>query len=102
MIKYSVLYPNTENGEFDHDYYRNVHLPLIEKRMGDYLVSYSVDKILSTPEGNPAPYIAACHLICRSVDDLKKGMEGHVDEIVGDVANFTNIKSVKWISEVVE
>jgi len=101
LIKYSVLYPNTENGKFNHDYYRDVHLPLIKKRMGHYLLSYSIDKIIATPEGSSAPYIAACHLICHSVDDLQKGMASHVDEIVGDVANFTNITSVKWIAEVV-
>ncbi|CAX60137.1 Putative Ethyl tert-butyl ether degradation protein [Erwinia billingiae Eb661] len=101
MIKYSVLYPTTENGHFDHDYYRDVHLPLIKARMGDYLVSYSIDKILSAPDGSPAPYVAACHLICHSAEALQKGMAGHVDEIVGDVDNFTNIKSVKWIAEVV-
>lgn len=101
MIKYSVFYPATENGHFDHDYYRDVHLPLIKARMGDYLVSYSIDKILASADGSPAPYVAACYLVCRSKEDLEKGMADHIDEIVGDVDNFTNIKSVKWIAEVV-
>lgn len=101
MIKYCVFYPTTENGHFDHDYYRDVHLPLIKERMGDLLISYSIDKILSNPDGSPAPYIAACYLVCNSVEDLQKGMAGHIDEIIGDVDNFTNITSVKWIAEVV-
>lgn len=101
MIKYSVMYPNTENGHFDHDYYRDVHLPLIKERMGKYLVSYSIEKNIVTPEGSPAPWIAACHLFCHSAENLQKGMEKHIEEIVGDVANFTNIKSVKWIADVV-
>lgn len=102
MIKCSVMYPNTENARFDYDYYRDVHLPLVEKRMGHYLVSWSIDKIVGTTEGEPAPYIAACHLICHSVEDLQKGMADHIDEIVGDVANFTNLTPQQWISEVVK
>ena len=34
MIKVSVMYPNTPGARFDHDYYRDRHLPLIKSRMG--------------------------------------------------------------------
>lgn len=101
MIKYSVFYPNQDGGKFDHTYYRDVHLPLVKARMGDRLISWQIDKMIATAEGGAAPYVAACHLICHSVEDLQKGMEGHLDEIVGDVANFTNIEPIKWISEIV-
>ena len=29
MIKVSVMYPNRPGARFDHDYYRDKHLPLI-------------------------------------------------------------------------
>ncbi|WP_261640396.1 EthD family reductase [Erwinia mallotivora] len=102
MIRYSVLYPHTANGTFDHDYYRDVHLPLIKARMGDKLLSYTIDRITAMPDGSAAPFVAACHLLCRSEEALQQGMSGHVDEIVADVANFTNIASIKWIAEVRE
>lgn len=100
MIKYSVLYPNIEGGTFDHDYYREVHLPLIKSRMGEFCHSYSIDKIQA---GAPAdtPFVAACHIYCNSMEDFAKGMEGNVEDFVADVANFTNIEPVKMIFDVV-
>ena len=35
MIKVSVMYPNTPGARFDHEYYRDQHLPLVKARMGD-------------------------------------------------------------------
>ena len=100
MIKYSVLYPNIENGTFDHDYYRDVHLPLIKRRMGEFCHSYAIDKM---PEGAPAesPFIAACHIYCNSMEDFEKGMKDNAADFVADVANFTNIEPVKMIFDVV-
>jgi uncharacterized protein (TIGR02118 family) len=34
MVKISVIYPNTSGVRFDHEYYRDTHLPLIKTRMG--------------------------------------------------------------------
>src|SRR6185312_4185403 len=34
MIKVSVMYPNTPGGRFDHDYYRDKHMPLVKARLG--------------------------------------------------------------------
>ena len=31
MIRYSVLYPAAEGAMFDHDYYRDTHVPLAAK-----------------------------------------------------------------------
>lgn len=100
VIKYSVLYPNIKGGTFDHDYYRDVHLPLIKRRMGEYCHSYAIDKM---PEGTPAetPFIAACHIYCLSMEDFEKGMKDNAADFVADVANFTNIEPVKMIFDVV-
>ena len=34
MIRLSVMYPATEGAAFDHDYYRNQHIPLVMKTWG--------------------------------------------------------------------
>ena len=44
MIKVSVMYPNKEGSRFDHDYYRDKHMPLLKARMGDHCKFYTVDK----------------------------------------------------------
>ena len=47
MIKVSVMYPHSPGVRFDHDYYRDKHLPLIKSRMGAALKYYTIDKELS-------------------------------------------------------
>ena len=34
MIRVSVFYPKTEGASFDHDYYREKHVPLCVKTLG--------------------------------------------------------------------
>ena len=35
MIKVSVMFPNTPGARFNHEYYRDKHMPLLQSRMGD-------------------------------------------------------------------
>ena len=44
MIKVSVLYPNGQGARFDHEYYRDRHVPLVAARLATALKSYSIDK----------------------------------------------------------
>ena len=69
MIKVSVMYPERAGVQFDHDYYRTKHLPLIKSRMGAGLKYYTIDKGLSGGKGNAPPaYVAMCHLLCDSLE----------------------------------
>jgi uncharacterized protein (TIGR02118 family) len=38
MIKVSVMYPNTPDARFDHEYYREKHMPLVKARMLAWMV----------------------------------------------------------------
>jgi len=102
MIKVSIIYPNGPGARFDHDYYRNQHLPLIQRRMGAALKYYSIDRGLrgATPDA-PAPYVAMCHLLCDSVEAYESAYGPHVQEIRADIRNFTNQTPVRQISDVV-
>ena len=102
MIKVSVMYPNTAEARFDHDYYRDKHLPLIKRRMGAGLKYYTIDKGLSggAPDALPA-YVAMCHLLCDSVETYQSSYGPHAQEIRGDIRNFTGQTPVVQISEVV-
>ncbi len=102
MIKVSVIYPNNPGVQFDHDYYRDKHLPLIKSRMGAGLKYYTIDKGLSGGKpGTPAPYVAACHLLCDSVEAYQSSFGPHAKEINGDIRNFTGVTPMVQISEVV-
>ena len=101
MIKVSVMYPNTPDARFDFDYYRLKHMPLVKARLGDACRSCSIDKGLAGENpGTPAPYVAIGHVIGDSIEALEAAYAPHADEIMGDIANFTNIAPVVQINEV--
>ncbi|NBB10219.1 EthD family reductase [Pseudomonas sp. SLFW] len=103
MIKISVMYPSGRGIHFNHRYYRDVHLPLVKRRLGDHLISYGIDKGLSGMEPDSAPlYVGLCHLYCESVEAFQAGIAPHGEELENDIANFTNASPVYQISEVVQ
>ncbi len=94
MIRLSVLYPATDGATFDHDYYRNKHVPLAVKTWG--LERADIDK------GIDGPYVAAVHFTFESLEDMgaKMGVDGTGDVLM-DVANYTTIAPVMQTSEIV-
>ena len=95
MIRLSVFYPSTEGASFDHDYYRNHHVPLAVKTWG--LDGAEIDK------GLDGPYVAAVHFKFASLDALNTAMgsEG-TGAVLADVANYTSIAPVLQTSEIIE
>ena len=95
MIRMSVFYPSTEGATFDHDYYRNKHVPLCLKTWG--LDSAEIDK------GVDGPYVAAVHFKFSSPDALAAAMgAAGTGDVLADVANYTSIAPVLQTSEIVE
>ena len=102
MIKVSVMYPHAPGARFDHDYYRDRHMPMVKRLMGAHLRRYTIDRGLAGGDpGAPPTYAAACHLYCDSVQAFQDGFGPHAAEILGDVPSYTDIKPVMQISEVV-
>jgi len=94
MIRLSVLYPKTDGAKFDHDYYRDKHVPLAVSTWG--VERFEIDK------GVDGPYEAAVHFFFESMDQVQAAM-GHAGTgaIMADVANYTNITPVMQVSEIV-
>ena len=102
MIKVSVMYPHSPGARFDHAYYRDKHMPLLARRLGDACKSYTIDKGLAGgAPGTPATYIGMCHVFCDSVEAFQAAFGPHANEILADIANYTDLKPVMQISEVV-
>ena len=94
MIRLSVFYPTTEGASFDHDYYRNQHVPLAVKTWG--LDGAEIDK------GVDGPYVAAVHFKFESPEALGAAMtNAGTGDILADVANYTSIAPVMQTSEIV-
>jgi uncharacterized protein (TIGR02118 family) len=94
MIKVSVMYPNKPGARFDHDYYRDRHMPLVKKLMGDKCIG-------GEAPGKPPTYIAMCHIFCDSVEAFQAGFGPHASEILGDIPKYTDLQPVLQISDVV-
>jgi uncharacterized protein (TIGR02118 family) len=95
MIRLSVYYPSTEGASFDHDYYREKHVPLCLKTWG--LDGAEIDK------GLDGPYVAAVHFKFASLDAVQAAMGAPgTGEVLADVANYTTIAPVLQTSEIVD
>ena len=102
MIRVSVLYANAPGIRFDHEYYRNRHMPLLKARMGDACKHYSVDRGLAGgAPGSTPPYVAVCHIHCDSLAAFQAGFGPHAAEILADIPNYTDVTPLVQISEVV-
>jgi len=102
MIKVSVMYPYKAGARFDHNYYRDRHMPLVKSRMGDKCLYYTVDKGVAggSPDAPPT-YLAMCHIFCDSAAAFQEGFGPHAEEILGDIPRYTDLSPVLQISEVV-
>ena len=94
MIRLSVFYPSTDGATFDHEYYRDTHVPLAVKTWG--LDGADIDR------GVDGPYVAAVHFRFESLDAMQAAMgaPGTAD-VMADVANYTSITPVLQTSEIV-
>lgn len=102
MIKVSVMYPNGADARFDEVYYRDQHMPMVKKLMGDYCKYYTIDRALAdgVPASN-APYIAMGHLFCDSLEAFQAGFGPHSAHIMADIPNYTGQTPIIQFSEVV-
>jgi uncharacterized protein (TIGR02118 family) len=102
MIKVSVMYPNTPGARFNHEYYRDKHMPFVKSKMGNSCKYYTVDKGLGGgAPGTPATYVAMCHIFCDSVESFQAGFGPHAPEIMADIPKYTDLAPIIQISEVI-
>ncbi len=102
MIRVSVLYPNNDGATFDHSYYTQKHLPMVEGRLKPMgLLGVQADRGLgSAAPGSPAPFVVMFYMTFESVEAFEKAFGAHAEEIMGDIPNYTNIEPVIQISEI--
>jgi uncharacterized protein (TIGR02118 family) len=94
MIRMSVFYPSSEGATFDHDYYRNSHVPLCAATWNP--VRTEIDR------GIDGPNVAAVHIFFNSMEDFGAALAAEgTAAIQADVANYTNITPVIQTSEIV-
>lgn len=101
MIKVTVLYPNADNARFDFDYYCRHHMPMVRDRLGAACRGVAVERGLSgDAPGSPPRFVAVAHLFFDSVDAFQGAFAPHIDEIMKDVPNYTDLSPSLEIGEV--
>ena len=102
MIKVSVIYANEEGKKFDHDYYRDSHIPMVKEKLGSTLREIGIEKGLAGGEPNtPAPFVCIGYLKFDSVEAFQGAFGPHAETIMADLPNYTDIAPTIQISEIV-
>lgn len=102
MIQVSAFYPNDGTTRFDADYYRSRHVPMVRRLLGDAILSTRVEiGVAGAAPGEPPAFHALAHFTFDSVETYQAAFGRHVDEIMGDLPNYTDVQPVLQISEVV-
>jgi uncharacterized protein (TIGR02118 family) len=103
MIRVSVLYSNEAGKKFDHDYYKNKHMPFVGDTLKPFgLIRYEVDKgVGGGAPGSSAPFVGVCHLYFNTLGEFQKGMGQQGAKLMADIPNYTNIQPQVQISEIV-
>ena len=103
MIKVSIMYPNSEDGTFNMNYYKEKHMPMLAELFGESLKKYSIDEGISGRlTSEPASYIAIGHLYFDTLPEYQEGFKKHGKIILDDIPNYTNIKPTVQISKVIK
>jgi uncharacterized protein (TIGR02118 family) len=101
MIKMTIFYPNEEGKKFDMDYYVNSHIPMVMEKLGGAVKGGNVDQGLAGGEpGSPAIYVAMGHLLFDSVEEFQSAFGPHMEAIMADIPNYTDIQPKIQVSEV--
>ena len=94
MIKVSVMYANSPGARFDHDYYRDTHIPLCQQTWSP--LNTEIDRGLN------GPFVAAVHFTFASREAMDEALKDEgTGAIMADVKNYTSITPQMQISEVV-
>jgi len=101
MVKVSVLYPNKPGSRFDVEYYLNTHIPLAARLLGPAVKAITVEIGVTGPGPDQLPPFAAiCGFTCETVEDFMAASSPVVDQLQGDIPNYTDITPVFQISEI--
>ncbi|WP_114954963.1 EthD family reductase [Sphingosinicella terrae] len=102
MPTITVLYPRQDGATFDFDYYARTHLPLVEARWkGNGLTGVEALRGVAVDGGEP-PFLAIALISFDTMESLGAAVNGpHMAEIGADIANFTNVRPVRQVSEAI-
>lgn len=100
MIRCSVSYPRIAGKNFDLDYYKNRHMPLVKNRLSP--IKVEIDEGIPNYQGEPSPYFAIGHMTFETMDQLVAKYGAAAQELHADISNYTDIEPIIQISQIIE
>lgn len=97
----AVYYPWQADAKFDYDYYRDKHLKMLTELYGKSVGKVQVRKGLRKGDGSAPAFVTALTVEILSMEAYEAASREHVAKLIADVPNFTNIKAVAEIEEIV-
>ena len=96
------MYPNVKGIQFDTDYYKNNHLPMVSKLVGSALKGLELDLgIASRIPGELPPYVAIAHLKFDDIITFQNAFGPHAETFAADVKNYSNVQGELQITELI-
>ena len=81
MSGLNIMYPGTKSGRFDHDDYRDKHIPVVAGRSearASLSLYYAVERaIAGAIPGAPSPYVGGCSIYGESMETLLRALGPH-------------------------
>lgn len=102
MYLANVMYPNSESAKFDFDYFRTTHLQMVKESFEPFgLIKLHVQRGISGGGEFPAPYICIVNLFFESAEGYDKALSKYGQKLGADIPNFSNVKPIRQISEII-
>lgn len=102
MIRLTVMYPNKADLKFNKEYYVNQHSKLLSNLLGSAIITSDINfGIASGEPDKPAPFAVITNLVFESLEIFQNSFGVNAEKIQADLLNFTNVKPVVQISEIV-
>ena len=90
MRAYTAIFPGGAGVHFDHAYYRDEHLAIMQSLYGDALTRVEMRKPLVAEDEPPSPYAAIVNFWIPDPRAFAKASAAHGQAMVQDRAHFTN------------
>lgn len=99
-VSLQVIYPVSDGSTFDHAYYADTHMPLVQEHMGPHIDRVLVTKGLAGGTDQPAGFHAVATIVFADREAMGAAMKVS-GPVMADMANFTNIQPQVLIGEVI-
>lgn len=102
LTKVSIMYPFAEGKTFDMEYYETMHMPMVAGFLGTNLLEYTIEKGFASGIPNtPLPFMAIGSFYVKNLDDYQAAIGPNIDAIRADFPNYTNIRPIILVSEII-